>query len=130
MNNSKGSKKKTLNNNYGDFEFVDNRETLGKMKHPKSILTFEKPHPSVSIHPTQKSVALYEWLIKTYSYKNEIILDNCMGSGTAAIACININRNYIGFELDKGYFDSANTRIHNHKTKISTHRKKEKGLIN
>ena len=64
-----------------------------------------------SLHPTQKPIELIEWLVKLYSNENELILDNCIGSGTTAIACINTNRNYIGFELDKNYFDLANKRI-------------------
>jgi len=63
------------------------------------------------LHPTQKPVSLCEWLIKAYSDENDIVLDNCMGSGTTAIACINTNRNYIGFELDKHYCEIANERI-------------------
>ena len=63
------------------------------------------------IHPTQKPVALFEYLIKTYTNDGETVLDNCVGSGTTAIACINTNRNYIGFELDKHYCDIANERI-------------------
>ena len=68
-----------------------------------------------TIHPTQKPVPLFEYLIKTYTNEGETVLDNCMGSGTTAIACMNTNRNYIGFELDKGYFDIANDRIDKHK---------------
>lgn len=64
-------------------------------------------------HPTQKPVELFEWLIKTYTNEGETILDNCMGSGTTAIAAINTDRNYIGFELEKKYFDLANERISN-----------------
>ena len=67
------------------------------------------------LHPTQKPVSLFEYLIKTYTNEGETVLDNCMGSGTTAIACINTNRNYIGFELDKEYYDIANIRINNHK---------------
>ena len=64
-----------------------------------------------SLHPTQKPFPLMEYLIKTYTNENETVLDNCMGSGTTAIACLNTNRKYIGFELDKNYFDIANERI-------------------
>ena len=78
-------------------------------KHPQSILRMTKP--SGAVHPTQKPVALCEYLIKTYTNEGETVLDNCMGSGTTAIACINTNRNYIGFELDKHYCDIANERI-------------------
>lgn len=69
---------------------------------------------SKTVHPTQKPVELFEYLIKTYTDENDIVLDNCMGSGTTAIAAINTNRNFIGFELDKDYFDIANDRIKNH----------------
>ncbi len=62
-------------------------------------------------HPTQKPVALFEYLIKTYTNEGETVLDNCIGSGTTAIACINTNRNFIGFELDKYYYEIANERI-------------------
>lgn len=65
-------------------------------------------------HPTQKPVELFEKLILTYTNEGETVLDNCMGSGTTAIACINTSRNYIGFELEKEYFDKANERIKNH----------------
>jgi site-specific DNA-methyltransferase (adenine-specific) len=63
------------------------------------------------IHPTQKPVALFEYLIRTYTNEGETVLDNCIGSGTTAVAAINTNRNYIGFELDKHYCDIANERI-------------------
>ena len=54
-----------------------------------------------SLHPTQKPVALFEYLVKTYTNEGDVVLDNCMGSGTTAIACLNTNRKYIGFELEK-----------------------------
>jgi site-specific DNA-methyltransferase (adenine-specific) len=80
-------------------------------KTPDSILQFKPNSNSHIIHPTQKPVALFEYLINTYTNKGETVLDNCMGSGTTAIACINTNRNFIGFELDTGYFNIANKRI-------------------
>ena len=64
-----------------------------------------------SLHPTQKPFPLMEYLIKTYTNEGETILDNVMGSGTTAIACINTNRNFIGFELDETYYNIANERI-------------------
>ncbi len=70
-------------------------------------------------HPTQKPVSLLEYLIKTYTNENEIVLDNCIGSGSTAIACINTNRKYIGFELDTGYFNIATERIENHKQQLT-----------
>lgn len=62
-------------------------------------------------HNTQKPVALFEYLIKTYTNEGETVLDNCMGSGTTAIACIKLNRNYIGFETDEKYFKIMQKRI-------------------
>lgn len=112
-NHSKGKPKECENNNYGDFEFVDNSKELGDMKHPVSILKFSKPHPSVSIHPTQKSVEVCEWLIKSYTNECELVLDNCMGSGSTGEACLNTNRNFIGMELDEKYFNIAKERIEN-----------------
>ena len=81
--------------------------------YPSSIQVFK--NESNTIHPTQKPVALFEYLIRTYTNEGETILDNCMGSGTTAIACINTDRNFIGFELDETYFNLANERIVNHK---------------
>lgn len=63
------------------------------------------------IHPTQKPVALLEYLIKTYTNDGETVLDNCMGSGSTGVACVNTNRNFIGIELDENYFNIAEERI-------------------
>lgn len=113
-NHSKGKVKEIdVNNNYGNHSFVDNSELLGDMKNPTSIVTFSKPHPSICVHPTQKSVELLEWLIKTYTNENDVVLDNCMGSGTCGIACVNTSRNFIGIELDEKYFKIAKERIGN-----------------
>lgn len=82
-----------------------------KEKYPKNLITFSNASQKNKLHPTQKLVELCEYLIKTYTNENYLVLDNCMGSGTTAIACINLNRNYIGFELDTIYCDIANKRI-------------------
>lgn len=73
---------------------------------PNSIL--EIPNSQEYNHPTQKPVALLEYLIKTYTLENEIVLDNCIGSGSTAVACINTNRNFVGYEKDEKYFNIAN----------------------
>ena len=65
------------------------------------------------MHPTQKPVKLLEYLIKTYTDENNIVLDNCMGSGSTGVACLNTNRRFIGIELDKQYFDIAVERMKN-----------------
>ena len=80
-------------------------------RYPRSIQKFNTDKSKGSLHPTQKPVALLEYLIKTYTNEGETVLDNCMGSGTTAIACINTGRNFIGFELDKQYCEIANERI-------------------
>ena len=76
---------------------------------PLSIISFPKVQRSV--HPTQKPVELLEYLIKTYTNENEIVLDNCMGSGSTGVACLNTNRKFIGIELDEKYFEIAKNRI-------------------
>lgn len=82
--------------------------------YPKSIITFSNGHYN-NVHPTQKPVDLFKWLIKTYSNVGDIILDNCMGSGTTAIACLMTERNYIGFELDEHYYNVCLNRIKEYK---------------
>jgi site-specific DNA-methyltransferase (adenine-specific) len=110
-NHSKGKPKDEKNNNYGNFGFVDNKEILGDLKHPTSILSFQKPHPSISVHSTQKPVPLLEYLVKTYTNPGDTVLDNCMGSGSTGVACVNTGRKFIGIELEKQYFDIAINRI-------------------
>jgi len=80
---------------------------------PHNVLEYANVIGKAALHPTQKPVDLCEYLIKTYTNEGETILDNCMGSGTTAIACINTNRNYIGFELDEKYYNIAVERINN-----------------
>lgn len=81
--------------------------------YPNNILNFNSED---GLHPTQKPVALLEHLIKTYTNENEIVLDNCMGSGSTGVACLNTNRKFIGIELDEKYFEIAKNRIENHKS--------------
>lgn len=65
------------------------------------------------MHPTQKPVALLEYLIRTYTNEYDIVLDNCMGSGSTGVACKNLNRGFIGIEKDDNYFNIAKNRIEN-----------------
>jgi site-specific DNA-methyltransferase (adenine-specific) len=83
--------------------------TESEYYHPKSILEFAIEHKTP--HPTEKPVALFEYLIKTYTNEGDIVLDNCMGSGTTGVACKNLNRNFIGIEKDPEYFKIAEKRI-------------------
>ena len=79
--------------------------------YPRSVQYFSNADRKNKVHPTQKPVALMEYLIKTYTNEGDTVLDNCMGSGTTAVACINTNRNYIGFELSEEYCKIAEKRI-------------------
>lgn len=90
------------------------KEYTLKFKYPKSILEYTNAIQKGKVHPTQKPVALFEYLIKTYTNEGDTVLDNCMGSGTTAIAAMNTNRNFIGFELDEAYFELADERIKKH----------------
>ena len=84
---------------------TDNKDGL---RHPKTIQKFNRDR---GYHPTQKPVALLEYLIKTYTNEGDTVLDNCMGSGSTGVACVNTNRNFIGIELDEKYFKIAKERI-------------------
>jgi len=80
-------------------------------RYPKSILTFSNADQSNKVHPTQKPVALMEYLIRTYSNPDELVLDNTMGSGTTGVACMKTGRRFYGIEKDEGYFKIAQERI-------------------
>ena len=80
------------------------------LRHPTNILKFNRELKN-RLHPTQKPVALLEYLIKTYTKEGEVVLDNCMGSGSTGVACLNINRKFIGIEKDEEYFEIACNRI-------------------
>ena len=84
---------------------TDNKDGL---RHPKTIQKFNRDR---GYHPTQKPVALLEYLIKTYTNEGDTVLDNCMGSGSTGVACVNTNRNFIGYELNEKYFEIAEKRI-------------------
>jgi site-specific DNA-methyltransferase (adenine-specific) len=79
-------------------------------RYPSSVKKFSNGNNG-AVHPTQKPVALFEYLIKTYTNKCDIVLDNCMGSGTTAVAALNTNRKFIGFETEPAYIEIANKRI-------------------
>ena len=87
------------------------KQGLSDWCYPKDAL---KVNVQRGLHPTQKPVALMEYLIKTYTNEGELVLDFTMGSGTTAIACINTNRNWIGFEIDEDYYKAASERIEIH----------------
>ena len=107
-NHSRGNlNTEQTNRCYGNFGKGD--DIITNLKYPKSILNFKRPHPQV--HPTQKPVELIRYLIRTYTNVGGVILDNCIGSGTTAIAAIRENRHFIGMELNKEYYEIALKRI-------------------
>lgn len=87
--------------------------------YPRSIQKFTTDKTKGSLHPTQKPVPLLEYLIKTYTNEGDLVLDNCMGSGSTGVACVNTGRNFIGIELDEHYFDVAKERINQAKTRYN-----------
>lgn len=103
----KVNKRGSMGDNWG--EMSSNQYTQKYTNYPTQLLEYS--YDKEKLHPTQKPVALLEYLIKTYTNDGETVLDNVMGSGTTAIAAINTNRNFIGFELDETYFKIANDRI-------------------
>ena len=106
----------THSSNYGKQK--DNIETVNDgYRFPRSVLFFKNEKDN--FHPTQKPVELFEYLIKTYTNEGGLVLDNCMGSGTTAIACINTNRNYIGFEIDEEYYRKTMDRINSHVSQMT-----------
>jgi site-specific DNA-methyltransferase (adenine-specific) len=110
--------KQRISKNYINKEndvFGVEREVSRKtgQKYPKSIVTFSNAIQKEKVHPTQKPVDLFAYLIRTYTNEGEIVLDNCMGSGTTAIAALRTNRKFLGFELEREYVEIANKRIDN-----------------
>lgn len=91
------------------LKYNDGKTRIYTHKNPQSIIV--SPKPSRAIHPTQKPVALLEYLIKTYTNEGDTVLDNVMGSGSTGVACVNTKRNFIGIELDENYFNTAKKRI-------------------
>lgn len=109
-------KRKSINDSYysnGHYNGVMKRKADDGLRHPQSILPFNSVWKK-GMHPTQKPVALFEYLIKTYTNEGDLVLDNCAGSGTTAIACMNTNRNYILMEKEQEYYDIILDRIKRH----------------
>ena len=106
----KGVRKNQLTGSYGDFNPVHVKSE--GMRYPTDVVYFKTAESEGKVyHPTQKPAALFEYLIKTYTDEGETVLDNCIGSGTTAVACLNTNRNFIGFEKEEKYYNIANERI-------------------
>lgn len=109
-NHPRGMFKRMTNRCYGAMKPTPSH--ISDWKYPTSVIPIPKEHKAGTFyHPTQKPVALIEYLIRTYTNEGDVVLDNCMGSGTTAIAAIRSGRHYIGFETDAGYYRVAEERI-------------------
>jgi len=108
---------KTKSSEFQPYGGMSGNREDNKYKMPNSQLHFNcvfNRSKEKTKHPNQKPVSILEWLIKTYTNEGELVLDNCGGSGSTYIACINTNRNFIGFELNKEYYELAKNRINKH----------------
>lgn len=109
---NKGYRKNQLTGSYGEFNTYEVKSD--GLRYPSDVIYFKTAESEGEVfHPTQKPVALFEYLIKTYTNEGDLVLDNCMGSGTTGVACKNLNREFIGIELDENYFKIAKERIEN-----------------
>lgn len=90
---------------------TDDARAGSTQKYPTSILRFQKPHPSVAIHRTEKPVELLKWLIVSYTEPGDTVMDNCMGSGSTGEACAQTGRKFIGIENNEKYFCISSERI-------------------
>ena len=93
---------------YGDYRAVSYDSN---MRYPRSVLHFSTDKQKSALHPTQKPVALLEYLIRTYTNEGDLVLDSCMGVGSTCVAAIRANRHYIGFETNEQYFNLARLRL-------------------
>lgn len=111
--------RKDVDSEYSRTELVGGKTTKKQskitrtQKYPKTVLTFSNASQKDKLHPTQKPVPLLEYLIKTYTDENETVLDFTMGSGSTGVAAKNLNRRFIGVEIDPNYFEIAKNRIEN-----------------
>lgn len=103
---------KTCDNgtNYGNQK-LESISYDSTSRYPRSVIEFSSDKQKSSLHPTQKPAGLMEYLIKTYTNEGDTVLDNCMGSGTTGVACVNTGRKFIGIEMDESYFNIARERI-------------------
>lgn len=96
---------------YGKIQGDRTKRNYSKLRYPSSVQFFNNRESDRGLHPTQKPVALFEYLIKTYTEEGDLVLDNCIGSGTTALACKRNKRRFIGIEIEKKFVDIANKRL-------------------
>lgn len=106
--------------NYGHVAYMDNSRAGETDKYPVSIVSFQKPHPSAAVHPTEKPVNLLRWLIATYTNPGYAVLDSTMGSGSTGVAAIMERRSFTGIEIENQYFNLAKDRIGNAEAEMAS----------
>ena len=111
--------KKNGNNDFADGELAWTSFKTAVRKFEWLWNGFQKQQPEHRIHPTQKPIALYEWLLNNYAKKGDKLLDTHVGSASSLIACYNLGFDYVGFELDKDYYEQASKRLENHKNQMN-----------
>lgn len=110
IKNPKPQKRNTKQTDKVYTKWLEKEYTSKFTNYPRQTLFYSRESKN-RLHPTQKPVALLEYLIKTYTNEGETVLDNCMGSGSTGVACVNINRRFVGIELDDKYYEIAKQRI-------------------
>lgn len=115
----KTTKRKTVDSEcYGEGNDLTVYDSTSR--YPRSVQRISSDKQKVALHPTQKPIALAEYLVRTYTNPGDVVLDNCMGSGTTGVACANTGRRFIGIERDPGYFEIARARIEQaHKARVA-----------
>ena len=107
----RGGKKEHKTGTLGQSTLFNNGSDKTNLKYPKNLIEFSNANKMNNRHPTQKPLELMEYLVKTYTNESETVLDFTMGSGSTGVACKNLNRAFIGIELDLNYFEIAQKRI-------------------
>ena len=107
----RGGKKEHKTETLGDSNLFNKGSDKSSLKYPKNLIEFSNANKMNNVHPTQKPVPLLEYLIKTYTLEGETVLDFTMGSGSTGVACVNLNRKFIGIEKDDRYFEIGSNRV-------------------
>lgn len=113
-------KQSTKTSNYSDTLQTGNQPSnYDDLRYPSSVRHYNnRSRGNRGLHPNQKPVELLEYLVQTYTKENDTVLDFTMGSGTCGVACLNTNRDFIGIELEKKYYDIATERLKNYQTRL------------
>jgi len=126
----KANRKDYADKNYREFDSTIAERTIpGNERFPRTVLSFQRRHPSITEHPTEKPVPLLEWLVKTYTNQGETVLDATMGSGSTGLACQNTDRSFVGIEKDDTHYATALRRLNDNQARLDSEKPgEEEGL--